>query len=96
MEQSILNIINNVYNVIGWPGVVLLMTLESACIPIPSELIMPLAGWMLIQSAGHGPGFVVLAAVCGGIGNVFGSLIAYAVGAKGGVPLLRRYGKYIL
>jgi membrane protein DedA with SNARE-associated domain len=96
MEQSILNFINNVYNAIGWPGVVLLMTLESACIPIPSELIMPLAGWMLIQSAGHGPAFIVLAAFCGGIGNVFGSLIAYAVGAKGGVPLLRRYGKYIL
>jgi membrane protein DedA with SNARE-associated domain len=96
MEQSILNFINNVYNSIGWPGVVLLMTLESACIPIPSELIMPLAGWMLIQSAGLNPGFIVLAAFCGGIGNVLGSLIAYVVGATGGVPLLKRYGKYIL
>ncbi len=96
MEQSILNFINNVYNSIGWPGVVLLMTIESACIPLPSELIMPLAGWMLIQSPGHGPALIVLAAFCGGLGNVFGSLISYVVGAKGGVPLLRRWGKYIL
>ena len=86
MEQSILNFINNVYNTIGWPGVVLLMTLESACIPIPSELIMPLAGWMLIQSAGHGPGFIVLAAFCGGIGNVLGSLIAYCGRSERGRP----------
>jgi membrane protein DedA with SNARE-associated domain len=96
MEQQILNFINSVYNTLGWPGVVLLMTIESACIPLPSEIIMPLAGWMLIESAGLGIGYIALAAFCGGLGNLFGSLIAYWVGAKGGIPLLRRYGKYIL
>jgi membrane protein DedA with SNARE-associated domain len=96
MEQSILNFVSHVYQTLSWPGVVLLMTIESACIPLPSEIIMPLAGWMLAQAAGLGVGFVVLAGVCGGIGNVFGSLISYVVGDKGGVPFLRRWGKYIL
>jgi membrane protein DedA with SNARE-associated domain len=96
MEQQILNFISSVYQTLGWPGVVLLMTIESACIPLPSELIMPLAGWMLVESAGLPAGYIVLAAFCGGIGNVFGSLIAYWVGDKGGLPFLRRYGKYLL
>jgi membrane protein DedA with SNARE-associated domain len=96
MEQQILDFINRVYLLLGWPGVVALMTIESACIPLPSEIIMPLAGWMLVDSAGLSVWFIVLAAFCGGIGNVFGSLISYWVGAKGGLPFLKRYGKYIL
>lgn len=96
MEQQILNFINHVYQALGWPGVVLLMTIESACIPLPSEIIMPLAGWMLVESAGLGIGYVILAGFCGAVGNVFGSLISYWVGDKGGVPFLKRYGKYIL
>jgi len=96
LEQSILNFIQNIYQSIGWPGVVLLMAIESACIPLPSELIMPLAGWMLIENAGLSIWFLFLAAFCGALGNVIGSLIAYWVGAKGGLPLLRRWGKYIL
>jgi membrane protein DedA with SNARE-associated domain len=96
MEQSVLNFINHVYQLLGWPGVIALMAIESACIPLPSELIMPLAGWMLIQKEGLGIGFIVLAGLCGATGNVIGSLIAYWVGDKGGIPFLRRYGKYIL
>ena len=72
------------------------MTIESACIPLPSEIIMPLAGWMLVESVGLGIEYIILAGLCGAIGNVFGSLIAYWVGKKGGVPILKRYGKYIL
>lgn len=96
MEQQILNFIYHVYQTLGWAGVVALMTIESACIPLPSEIIMPLAGWMLVDRAGLSAGFIALAAFCGGLGNVFGSLIAYWVGDKGGLPLLKRYGKYIL
>jgi membrane protein DedA with SNARE-associated domain len=96
MEQQILNFINNVYQLLGWPGVVLLMAIESACIPLPSEIIMPLAGWMLIESPGLSIWYIVLAGFCGAIGNVLGSLVAYAVGAWGGLPFLHRYGKYIL
>jgi len=72
------------------------MVIESACIPLPSELIMPFAGWMLIADKGLGAGYLVLAGLCGAVGNVIGSLIAYWVGAKGGLPFLRRYGKYLL
>jgi membrane protein DedA with SNARE-associated domain len=96
MEQQILSFINHVYQLLGWPGVVLLMAIESACIPLPSELILPLAGWMLIANPGLSIWFIILAGFCGAIGNVIGSLVAYAVGAWGGLPFLRRYGKYIL
>ena len=65
MEQAILNFINHVYQLLGWPGVILMMAIESACIPLPSELIMPLAGWMLIQHEGLGIGFIFLAGLCG-------------------------------
>jgi membrane protein DedA with SNARE-associated domain len=96
MEQAILDFIYRVYQTLGWLGVVALMTIESACIPLPSEIIMPLAGWMLVESAGLSVWWILMAAFCGALGNVFGSLIAYVVGVKGGVPFLRRYGKYIL
>lgn len=96
MEQQILDFIRNTYDAIGWPGVVLLSAIESACIPLPSELILPFAGWMLIAYKGLGIEYLVLAGFCGALGNVIGSLIAYWVGAKGGRPFLQRYGKYFL
>ena len=96
MEQQILNFIYHIYQTIGWPGLVLLMAIESACIPLASEIIMPLAGWILIADRGLGIGYIALAGLAGAIGNVIGSLIAYWIGYRGGVPLLTRYGKYIL
>jgi len=72
------------------------MAIESACIPLPSEIIMPLAGWFLVDDRGLGQQWLLLAAFCGALGNLLGSLIAYAVGAWGGRPLLLRYGRYVL
>jgi len=72
-----------------------MMAIESACIPLPSELIMPLAGWMLIKDQGLGWEWVILAGFFGAIGNTIGSLIAYYVGARGGRPFVVKYGKYI-
>ena len=72
------------------------MTIESACIPIPSEVIMPLAGWMLIKNLSLPIAFNLLAGVLGAIGCTIGSLAAYWVGAKGGRPFLNKYGKYVL
>jgi membrane protein DedA with SNARE-associated domain len=92
----LLDFIRSVYDTIQWPGVILLMAVESACIPLPSELIMPLAGWMLIKDKGLGFEWVVLAGLCGAIGNTVGSLIAYYAGDRGGRPLIERYGKYVL
>ncbi len=72
------------------------MAIESACIPFPSEIIMPLAGWILVKDRGHGPEFLLLAGFYGALGNVLGSLVAYYAGAWGGRPLLERYGRYVL
>ena len=80
----------------GWPGVVALMAIESACIPLPSELIMPLAGWMLIREQSLGPLFTLVAGAYGALGNAIGSAIAYGVGLRGGRPFLDKYGNYLL
>jgi membrane protein DedA with SNARE-associated domain len=96
VEEQILNFVRQTYHALGWPGVVLLMAVESACIPLPSEIIMPLAGWMLVAEKGLGALYLVLAGLYGAIGNIIGSVIAYAVGVWGGRPFLNRYGKYIL
>jgi membrane protein DedA with SNARE-associated domain len=96
LEQLILNFIQATYNLLQWPGVVALMALESACIPIPSELIMPLAGWMLIKDKALPLTYILAAGAYGALGNTIGSVIAYVVGMWGGRPLLARYGRYVL
>ena len=73
-----------------------MMAIESACIPLPSELIMPLAGWMLVKDQGLGWEWLLVAAFCGAIGNLAGSLVAYYIGYCGGRPLVERYGRYVL
>ena len=73
-----------------WPGVILLMAIESAAIPLPSELIMPFAGWLLIKERGHGEEWLLLAGLFGAIGNTLGSLVAYYAGAWGGRPLITK------
>ena len=72
------------------------MAIESACIPLPSELIMPLAGWMLIKEKSLAATYTLVAGVYGALGNTIGSAIAYGVGMWGGRPFLEKYGKYIL
>ena len=96
IENWLLEFIKTAYNAIGWPGVIALMAIESACIPIPSEIIMPLAGWMLIKNQSLPITFNLLAGVFGAVGCTIGSIIAYWVGAKGGRPFLNKFGKYIL
>ncbi len=71
------------------------MAVESAAIPFPSEIIMPLAGWFLIEDRGLGMEWLFLAAFYGALGNLIGSLVAYYAGAWGGRPFLNRYGRYI-
>ena len=96
VETWFLDVITTLYEAIGWPGVVFLMGVESAAIPFPSELIMPLAGWLLIQEQGGSIWLVAMAGFYGALGNLLGSWIAYCVSRVGGRPLLRKYGRYIL
>ena len=76
----------------GYAGIIALMGIESACIPLPSEIIMPFAGYLIYQ--GHFSLFWV--ATAGAVGCNVGSAIAYWIGAKGGRPLVERYGKWVL
>ncbi|MDD5094575.1 MAG: DedA family protein [Dehalococcoidia bacterium] len=96
MEDQILEFIRQITQALGWAGIVLLMSIESACIPLPSEIIMPLAGWMLVADKGLGIEYIFLAGFLGAVGNVVGSVIAYWAGAWGGRPFLNRYGRYVL
>jgi membrane protein DedA with SNARE-associated domain len=96
IENWVLTFITNTYNLLQWPGVVAMMAIESALIPLPSEIIMPLAGWKLIKDASLPVTFIFAAGAYGALGNTIGSLIAYVIGAWAGRPLLDKYGRYIL
>lgn len=96
IEAQILAFVQNMYNIMGWPGVVLMMVIESACIPLPSEIIMPLAGWMLIKAHSLPVSYTMLAAFYGGLGNVLGSTAAYWLGRWGGRPAIEKFGRYVL
>ena len=84
--------ITRVIDMGGYAGIVALMGIESACIPLPSEIIMPFAGYLVYL--GHFSLF--WAATTGAIGCNFGSVVAYWIGAKGGRPLVERYGRWVL
>jgi membrane protein DedA with SNARE-associated domain len=76
----------------GYSGIAILMAIESACIPLPSELIMPFAGYLVFS----GTMKLLWVATAGAIGCNLGSLVAYEIGAYGGRPLVERYGKWVL
>lgn len=76
---------------LGYPGIVALMALESSVLPVPSELVMPPAGYW----AAKGEMSFALAVACGVLGSVIGALANYYGARWIGAPLLRRYGKYV-
>jgi membrane protein DedA with SNARE-associated domain len=86
------SLIINIISGSGYLGVTILMTLESACVLIPSEVIMPFSGY-LVSVGRFSLFYVVLLAT---LGNLAGSVLAYAVGYWGGRPLVIKYGRYIL
>jgi membrane protein DedA with SNARE-associated domain len=87
---------------LGYGGVVLLMAVESACIPLPSEVIMPFSGYLVhthrFNLFGDENVFLNLlaVAVAGAVGCVLGSLVAYWAGTYGGRPFIEKYGRFIL
>lgn len=76
----------------GYGGIVMLMAIESACIPLPSEIIMPFSGYLV--STGRLELWAV--ATAGAIGCNLGSIPAYALGKYGGRPAIERFGRYVL
>jgi len=77
---------------LGYPGIVILMAIESSVLPLPSELVMPPAGYLAAQ----GKMSAVAAVLCGTLGSVLGALVNYGLAVFVGEPVLRKYGKYVL
>lgn len=84
--------IKTVVSATGYSGIAILMAIESACIPLPSELIMPFAGYLVYEGSMN----LWWAATAGAIGCNLGSLVAYELGRYGGRPLVEKYGSWIL
>jgi membrane protein DedA with SNARE-associated domain len=96
MTEKILAIlfvfIKSIVAATGYSGIALLMAIESACIPLPSELIMPFAGYLVYEGSMN----LLWVATAGAIGCNLGSLVAYEIGYYGGRPLVEKYGRWIL
>jgi membrane protein DedA with SNARE-associated domain len=94
-EKILLYLIDFVVHVIqtgGYAGIVGLMAINSACIPLPSEIVLPFCGYLVYL--GHYNLFLV--ATAGAVGANLGSALGYWIGAKGGRPLVERYGRWVL
>jgi membrane protein DedA with SNARE-associated domain len=76
----------------GYTGILVTMAIESACIPLPSEIIMPFSGYLVTT----GQFTMVGVTLAGALGNVVGSILAYYAGVWGGRPFVERYGPYML
>jgi len=101
LDQIVIPFLTNLYGAIGYLGVFVASVIESAMIPLPSELILPFAGFLVSDSSAiepitHGPWNFWIVVIAATAGNVVGSLIAYGIGAWGGRPFLERYGRYLL
>ena len=100
LTDSLITLITNLYVSTGLLGIILAMAIESCCIPLPSEIVMPIAGIMLV-SGKILPGIslwlgLILVALAGAVGCLIGSIVAYAIGYSGGRPLMLKYGRYVL
>jgi membrane protein DedA with SNARE-associated domain len=100
LEAVLVPFLESLYSAIGYAGVAAAMAVESCAIPIPSEIILPFAGWMIARGAiepATGDAWSYWGAVGAGLaGNTVGSLVSYGIGRAGGRPLLDRYGRYVL
>ncbi|HET9522536.1 MAG TPA: DedA family protein [Candidatus Limnocylindrales bacterium] len=101
IDEIVIPFLNSLYGAVGYVGVMLAMAIESAMVPLPSELILPYAGFLVsdlsqVEPLTGGAWNYWIVVVVATIGNTLGSLVAYAIGAWGGRPFLERYGKYLL
>ena len=86
------NFVVSTIDLLGYPGIFFLMFIESCGLLMPSEVIMPFSGFLVADGTMN----FWIVSIMGGLGNLGGSLLAYWIGAKGGRPLIEKYGKYIL
>jgi membrane protein DedA with SNARE-associated domain len=101
IDEIVIPFLNSLYGALGYLGVGLAMAIESAMIPLPSELILPYAGFLIsdptkIEPITGQPWSFWITVIVATIGNTLGSLVAYAIGAYGARPFLENYGLYSL
>lgn len=101
IDEIVIPFLNGLYGAVGYLGVMVAMAIESAMIPLPSELILPYAGFLVsdlsqLEPLTGSPWNYWIVVVVATIGNTLGSLVAYVIGAYGGRPFLERYGRYLL
>jgi membrane protein DedA with SNARE-associated domain len=101
IDQIVIPFLNGLYGAVGYLGVLVAMAIESAMIPLPSELILPYAGFLVsdpsqLEPLTRGPWNYWIVVSVATAGNTLGSLVAYVIGAYGGRPFLERYGRYLL
>jgi membrane protein DedA with SNARE-associated domain len=101
IDQIVIPFLNTLYGAVGYLGVMVSMAIESAMIPLPSELILPFAGFLVGSASAVEPlthagwNFWIVVGVAT-IGNTIGSCVGYAIGAWGGRPFLERWGRFLL
>jgi membrane protein DedA with SNARE-associated domain len=91
LVASVIGFVTAIISVLGYPGIVVLMTLESMCLPVPSEIVMPFCGYLVAT----GRFSLLLVATFAAIGCTIGSTIAYYIGATGGRALVEKWGRAI-
>jgi membrane protein DedA with SNARE-associated domain len=101
IDQIVIPFLNGLYSAVGYLGVAIAMTIESAMVPLPSELVLPYAGFLVsdprqIEPLTHAPWSFWIVVLVATLGNTIGSLIGYGIGAWGGRPFLERWGRYLL
>lgn len=92
MIEQLIGLVNSFILAIGYLGIMIMMFLESTMFPIPSEVVMPFAGYLVAQGK---MGFLLVVFISG-VGSLLGSLFSYYLGLLGGIPLIKRVGHYAL
>jgi membrane protein DedA with SNARE-associated domain len=100
LNGPVRDLVTQIYDAVGYLGVALWVAIESVIVPIPSELVLPFAGFLVGQGAAiepvtGQPWNYYLVVLAGTIGATVGGLVAYGIGAWGGRPLIERWGRYI-
>ncbi|HEX2470066.1 MAG TPA: DedA family protein [Candidatus Limnocylindrales bacterium] len=100
LNGPVRDLVTQIYEAVGYVGVALWVAIESVIIPIPSELVLPFAGFLVgtgaaVEPLTGQPWSYWLVVLAGTLGATLGALVAYAIGAWGGRPVIERWGRYV-
>lgn len=100
LNGPVRQLVTQLYDAVGYVGVALWVAIESVIIPIPSELVLPFAGFLVgegtsLEPLTGQPWSLALVTIAGTIGSVIGALVAYAIGYYGGRPAIERWGRFL-